>query len=116
MTVATWRVYTCRKGNCEKSIAACKGWLIPGVPRIIGLVTREMGLMVQRGNPFGSVSLAQLLNPAVRFVNRDPDSGTRLLFEQLLAQEGLDGSSINGYEHRRIHARRGCGLRCQRYG
>ena len=83
----------------RRSIAACKGWLIPGVHRVIGLVTREMGLMVQRGNPLGIVSLTQLLNPAVRFVNRDPDSGSRLLFEQLLAQQRLDGSTINGYEH-----------------
>jgi molybdate transport repressor ModE-like protein len=83
----------------KKSIAACKGLLIPGTHRVVGLVTREMGLMVQRGNPFGVVSLAQLLNPAVRFVNRDPDSGTRLLFEQLLAQQEMNGSAINGYEH-----------------
>ena len=83
----------------KKSIAATRGWLIPSVHRVIGLVTREMGLMVQRGNPFGIVSLAQLLNRSVRFVNRDPDSGTRLLFEQLLAQQRLDGPSINGYEH-----------------
>jgi molybdate transport repressor ModE-like protein len=83
----------------KRSIAALKGWLVPGVHRVIGLVTREMGLMIQRGNPFGIVSLTQLLNPSVRFVNRDPDSGTRLLFEQLLAQQGLDGSTINGYEH-----------------
>jgi len=83
----------------KRSIAACKAWLIPGVHRVIGLVTREMGLMVQRGNPFGIVSLSQLFNPSVRFVNRDPDSGTRLLFEQLLVQQSLDGSTINGYEH-----------------
>jgi len=83
----------------KRSIAASKSWLIPSVHRVIGLVTREMGLMVQRGNPFGVASLAQLLNPAVRFVNRDPDSGTRLLFEQLLTQQKLDGSTINGYEH-----------------
>jgi molybdate transport repressor ModE-like protein len=82
----------------KESIAACKDWLQPSVHRVIGLVTREMGLMVQRGNPFGIFSLAQLLNPAIRFVNRDPDSGTRLLFDQLLAQQSLDGSAINGYE------------------
>jgi len=35
----------------------------------------------------------------VRFVNRDPDSGTRMLLEQLLAQQHLDGARINGYEH-----------------
>src|ERR1700689_923391 len=75
------------QGELRKtSIAATKGCLIPSVHRVIGLVTREMGLMVQRGNPFGIVSLAQLINPSVRFVNRDPDSGTRLLFDQLLAQ------------------------------
>ena len=53
--------------------------------------------MVKRGNPLGVVSVKQLLEPGVRFVNRDPDSGTRLLFDQLLAQYGLDGSRINGY-------------------
>ena len=71
----------------KRSIAASKGWLIPSVHRVIGLVTREMGLMVKRGNPLGIASLEQLLDPAVRFVNRDPDSGTRLLFDQLLAQQ-----------------------------
>jgi molybdate transport repressor ModE-like protein len=81
-----------------KSIAGYKGWLAPNVHRVIGFVTREMGLMVQRGNPFGIVSLDQLLNPSIRFVNRDPDSGTRLLFDQLLAQVKLAGSAINGYE------------------
>jgi molybdate transport repressor ModE-like protein len=83
----------------KRSIAACKGWLTPSVHRVIGFVTREMGLMVKRGNPFGIGALPQLLNPSVRFVNRDPDSGTRLLFDQLLVQQGLDGAAINGYEH-----------------
>jgi molybdate transport repressor ModE-like protein len=81
-----------------KSIAATKGWLTPGVHRVISFVTREMGLMVRRDNPLGIVSLQRLFNPSVRFVNRDPDSGTRCLFDQLLAQHGLDGSAINGYE------------------
>jgi molybdate transport repressor ModE-like protein len=83
----------------KKSIAACKGWLIPAIHRVIGFVTREMGLMVKRGNPFGIASLTHLLDPSVRFVNRDADSGTRLLFDQLLAQQRLDGSAINGYVH-----------------
>src|SRR6202034_1029931 len=61
----------------KRSIAAKKGWRIPSVHRVSGLGTREMGLMVQRGNPLGIESLAQLLNRSVRFVNRDPDSGTR---------------------------------------
>src|SRR5215472_9517677 len=81
-----------------RSIAACKGWLTPSIHRVISFVTREMGLMVRPGNPFGILSLEQLLDRSVRFVNRDPDSGTRLLFDQLLAQKKIDGAAINGYE------------------
>lgn len=82
-----------------RSIAAANRLLNPSIHRVIGLVTREMGLMVKRGNPFGVTSLAQLAERPVRFVNRDPDSGTRLLFDQLLEQQKLGASSINGYEH-----------------
>ena len=86
------------RGNLRKStIAAAKDRLTPNVCRVIGLATREMGLMVKRGNPLGVVSIEQLLEPGVRFVNRDPDSGTRLLFDRLLAQQGMDGSRIQGY-------------------
>jgi molybdate transport repressor ModE-like protein len=82
----------------KKAIGAIKDWLVPSDHRVISFVTRDMGLMVRPGNPFGIVSLPHLFNPSIRFVNRDPDSGTRLLFDQLLAQENLEGSSIDGYE------------------
>jgi len=83
----------------KRSIAATKGWLSPGGHRVIGFVIREMGLMVAPGNPLGITSLERLLDPQIRFVNRDPDSGARMLFAQLLAQHGIDPSRINGYEH-----------------
>ncbi|HEX3846721.1 MAG TPA: substrate-binding domain-containing protein [Steroidobacteraceae bacterium] len=81
----------------RRSIAACKDWLSPTQHRVVSFVTREMGLMVKRGNPLKIDTLERLLDPAIRFVNRDAVSGTRLLLEQLLAQRGIDGSSINGY-------------------
>ena len=83
----------------KRSIAATKGWLNPAAHRVIGFVTREMGLMVAPGNPLGITSLERLLDPSVRFVNRDPDSGTRMLLAQLLAQHRIDPLRINGYEH-----------------
>lgn len=79
------------------SIAATRGLLSAGAHRAIGLVTREMGLMVKRGNPLRIVSIGQLDDPGVRFVNRDPESATRQLFDQLLAQHGLEASRIDGY-------------------
>lgn len=81
-----------------RSIAASKGWLNQSVHRVIGFVTREMGLMVKRGNPLRIDSIDRLLDSKVRFVNRDPDSGTRLLFDHYLAQHKIDASRINGYE------------------
>jgi molybdate transport repressor ModE-like protein len=82
----------------KKSIAAIKQWLLPGEHRMVGFVTREMGLMVKRGNPLRITSLKRLVEAHVRFVNRDPESGTRRLFDQLLAQQGLDGTRLDGYE------------------
>jgi molybdate-binding protein len=81
----------------QRSLAEFKGLLTPSLHRVIAFVTREMGLMVRRGNPHRIQSLEDLLNPSLRFVNRDPESGTRLLLEQLLAQHKIDGANINGY-------------------
>jgi molybdate transport repressor ModE-like protein len=81
----------------RRSVSAWKGWLTPSLHSVIGFVTREIGLIVKRGNPLGIDSIERLLDPSVRFVNRDPASGTRLLFDQLLAQHRIDGARINGY-------------------
>src|SRR5215470_2261277 len=79
-----------------EGIQACREWLDPRQDRVISFVTREMGLMVKRGNPLGIDGLADLVTSKARFVNRDHDSGTRILFDQLLALHGIDASDING--------------------
>lgn len=82
----------------KRSIEEAKPWLRSSEHRVIDFVTREMGLMVRQGNPLGITSLDRLVDPDVHFVNRDPESGTRLLLEQLIELHGLDRSRINGYE------------------
>lgn len=81
-----------------RSMAGWRDVLSPTEHRVISFVKREMGLIVRKGNPRGIQSLRQLLEPDVRFVNRDPESGTRMLFDELLAQHGLDGTRIQGYQ------------------
>jgi molybdate transport repressor ModE-like protein len=81
-----------------RSVASWRDVLSQTEHRVISFVKREMGLIVRKGNPRGIHSLRQLLEPDVRFVNRDPESGTRMLFDELLAQQGLDGSRIQGYQ------------------
>ena len=83
----------------KRAIAISKGWLQPNIHRVIGLVTREVGLMVARDNPLGITTVERLEDPKVRFVNREAESGTRILFDQLLAQRQVDATRINGYEH-----------------
>ena len=49
-----------------------------------------------RANPLKIASLKDLVDRKARFVNRDHDSGTRLLFDQLLALHKIDEAKING--------------------
>jgi molybdate transport repressor ModE-like protein len=79
-----------------QGVRACREWLDPRQDRVISFVTREMGLMVKRGNPLKIETLEDIADRKARFVNRDHDSGTRLLFDQLLALHGIDESRING--------------------
>jgi molybdate transport repressor ModE-like protein len=82
----------------RRSIAGCRNWIDNRIHSVVGFATREMGLMVRPDNPLRITSLKALVNPAIRFVNRDPDSGTRLLFDQLLHQNQIDPENINGYQ------------------
>jgi len=74
-------------------------WLKSGSLRIVNIVTRRQGLIVARGNPKEIYRVADLARPNVRFINRQPGSGTRLLLELLLQKEGIERSRIKGFEH-----------------
>jgi molybdate transport repressor ModE-like protein len=65
---------------------------------LIHMVTRRQGLVVAAGNPKRIRRLADLTRRGLRFVNRQSGSGTRLLFDLLLQQSGVDTRAIDGYE------------------
>lgn len=66
---------------------------------LIQLAEREQGLFVARGNPLHIHGMSDLRRPVVRFVNRQAGSGTRMLFEMLLAQHGIAINAINGFNN-----------------
>ncbi len=72
-------------------------WLDESRHVLIHLTRRTLGLYVPHGNPKRIHGLADLKRPDVRFVNRQPGSGTRMLFELALRQIGVDPEEINGY-------------------
>jgi len=64
----------------------------------IALIQREQGLIVAPSKRTSISSIADLVRPGVRFINRQRGSGTRLLLDALLAQGKVMPSSINGYD------------------
>jgi putative molybdopterin biosynthesis protein len=76
-----------------------KPLLKPGRHKLIGCTRRQQGLMVAHGNPLRLRSLTELAHSPLRFINRQPGSGTRLLTDHLLAQAGVDPSLIGSYHH-----------------
>jgi molybdate transport repressor ModE-like protein len=81
-----------------KAYAHYAKWFHPERHRIIHVTTRTQGLMVAKGNPLGIGSVEDLRQPGLRFVNRQPGSGTRFLLECLLDKAGIRASELQGME------------------
>ncbi len=69
--------------------------------KVVALVGREQGLIVQKGNPKGIKSLGDLATQSqersVRFVNRQKGSGTRTLLDYHLNRLKIPHEYIAGY-------------------
>jgi molybdate transport repressor ModE-like protein len=74
-------------------------WLKPASHVCLPLMRRCQGLIVARGNPHRLQTLADASKRRLRMVNRQRGSGTRSLIDQLLAANGLQPESIDGYAH-----------------
>jgi molybdate transport repressor ModE-like protein len=72
-------------------------WLDPAQHCLVQVAGRHQGLFVAHGNPLGVRMLSDLTRPAVRFVNRQAGSGTRMLFEMMLDKAGVASSGIAGF-------------------
>ena len=66
--------------------------------KLINLVFREQGLIVQRGNPKKIKGLKDLLRKEITLINRQKGSGTRILLDHTLKTLSLDPNRIRGYE------------------
>ena len=74
--------------------------VLPDVPvMLVHCVRRSQGLLVPRGNPMGLSGVGDLGRRDLRFVNRQPGSGTRVLLDYQLGRLGIDASAIQGYDH-----------------
>jgi molybdate-binding protein len=72
-------------------------WLRERRDRLVRFVDREQGLILPKGNPAHVRSLRDVAAKQQRFVNRQRDSGTRLLVDQLIAEARMAPDAIDGY-------------------
>jgi molybdate-binding protein len=72
---------------------------IPKLPVVlVHVAQREQGILVAGGNPKSIQSLRDLARNGVRYVNRQPGSGTRVLLDYQLKKLHIDAAAIAGYE------------------
>jgi molybdate transport repressor ModE-like protein len=101
------------RGDCDIA-----GFHIPEPPTLLGslieefgprlnrrehylarLLSRHQGLMLSKETGRRVRGLKDLVRLGLRFVNRERGSGTRLLFDALLARDKLAAATIKGYDH-----------------
>jgi molybdate-binding protein/DNA-binding XRE family transcriptional regulator len=58
----------------------------------------EEGFVIAPGNPKGIRKVEDLARKSVRFVNREPGSGSRGLLDKLLEKAGMDAQKVQGYD------------------
>jgi len=65
--------------------------------RMVTLAYRTQGLLLAQGNPKGIHSITDLARSDVKFINRNPGSGTRVWLDREIQRLGLTSNLIRGY-------------------
>jgi putative molybdopterin biosynthesis protein len=75
---------------------ALKPWLKPKVHKLIACSRRTQGLMMRKEHAALLREFPDLVRHRLRFVNRQPGSGTRMLVDHLFHQHDLEPGSVHG--------------------
>jgi len=67
--------------------------------KIIRFVTRQQGLIVKKDNPKGITKIEDLLGDNIKFINRQENSGTRLLIDELFRRASVDTEKVKGFDN-----------------
>ena len=77
--------------------------ILPGQKvALMTLAHRRIGLILQPGNPHHLTGLQDLITPGIRFVNRQPGSGTRVWLDAQLHLAKLNPTDITGYSDEKM--------------
>ena len=65
---------------------------------VVNLLARNVGFYVQKGNPKGIQTWADLSNSSIKYVNREKGSGIRVLVDEQVRIQNLAKTTIRGYD------------------
>ncbi len=65
---------------------------------VVNFVYRDQGILVKSGNPLRIYGIEDLARPEVRYINRQPGAGTRLLLDHHMRLHGIGRDRIQGYD------------------
>ena len=85
--------------SVESNVTLARKILSGSKAMVIAFSFFEEGLIVAPGNPLRIRTVADLSKEGTRFVNREPGAALRTLLDERLAQAGLSGESIRGYDN-----------------
>jgi putative molybdopterin biosynthesis protein len=85
------------QGNSPIFAKALKPWLKPKTHKLIACSRRIQGLMVRKEHAALVRRLTDVTRHGLRFVNRQPGSGTRMLVDHLLNEHSLAPDRLSGY-------------------
>lgn len=71
--------------------------LLPFACTRISFASWEQGLLLRGGNPLGVERVEDLPRPGLRFLNREPGSGSRALLDDRIGAAGIAAETIPGY-------------------
>jgi putative molybdopterin biosynthesis protein len=85
------------RGAAPVFAKALKPLLKPGVHKLIGCSRRMQGLMVRREHAGLIRTFPDVIRHRLRFVNRQPGSGTRMLIDHLMHEHSIEPGQLPGY-------------------
>lgn len=88
--------------NGDYNVSYIEKYFPDGGVALIECVNRVQGLMCAPGNPKKIGAFCDIARPGIRYVNRQPGAGTRLLCDYLLQQNGIAASDVDGYRREEL--------------
>jgi len=73
--------------------------LNPDKIHVVSFIKRQQGIMVAPESGLNLTCVSDLTQPQLRFINRQPRSGTRELLDHLLSDAGIDQDEVRGYDN-----------------